>query len=298
MKVKTIMILAIERCGGLKIMNIDYLANLYWLYSYYRSNLLILIISCIILLTIILALIVSYRKLKSHNEKITDMQQLEMDIKEKALQLAAHEKDWLLKEIHHRVKNNLQVISSLLNLQSGYLTNDAAQKAIAESQQRIFAISLIHHHSLGTNGILHVTMPAYLNELVKHLVQSYKTDKNITVNVDADDIQMDVSYAMPVGLIVNEAVTNVLKHAYPNKNEGIVTITLKQLGDENYVLSVTDDGIGLNQNAINSNNSLGLTLIKGLSSDIEGELDLQNSNGTAISIYFNYCLPVDYTEIS
>jgi two-component sensor histidine kinase len=282
MKVKTIMIVAIVAGAGMEIMNI---------------NQVFLIISSIVLLAISLVVIVCYHRLKQKSEKAGDMQQLEIQMKAKALTLVSHQKDWLLQEVHHRVKNNLQVISSLLSLQSRYITNDAAQKAINESRQRIHALSLIQLHSIGENGLLYVNMQSYICELANHIKEDFENSGEVAITLDIDDVQMDVPYAVPLSLILNEAVTNALQHAFPSKCKGTITISLKRIESNNFVLTVKDNGIGLPQHFSNGE-TLGLSLIKGLSGDIDAHLNISNHNGTSIIAEFFYCASTHYEEIS
>jgi len=252
---------------------------------------LLLIMVC----SISLLLIISYYRLKRKSAKVRDLQQLEIETKEKALQIVAHQKDWLLKEIHHRVKNNLQVISSLLRLQSNYLTNEAALQAINDSRQRIHSMSLIHLHALGANGLLYVNMQNYLHDLVNNLKDDFENSKTVDFIIDAGTIEMDVPYAVPIGLIINEAVTNALKHAFPDNKKGKVTIRLQHSEQDNFLLSIHDNGIGLPDDIDKVSGSLGISLIKGLTGDIDARFTINNNNGTKITVAF-VCSESVYSE--
>ncbi|MBW8687891.1 sensor histidine kinase [Chitinophaga rhizophila] len=210
----------------------------------------------------------------------------------RVLQQLLNEKEWLLREVHHRVKNNLQTIVSLLESQSAYLENEALL-AIQESQNRIHAMSLIHQKLYHNENVASVDMSTYLPELVYYLRQSYNVKNTIGFNVQVDELELDVSQAIPLGLIVNEAVTNAIKYAFPKAETGQrIHITLRST-EESATLSIQDNGIGITNEVLYGKVwGLGLKLIRGLSKDIDGELDINSRQGTAINITFAISVPL------
>ncbi|ACU60927.1 signal transduction histidine kinase [Chitinophaga pinensis DSM 2588] len=209
-----------------------------------------------------------------------------------ALQQLVEEKEWLLREVHHRVKNNLQTIVSLLESQSAYLQNEALL-AIQESQNRIYAMSLIHQKLYHDENVSSVNMGVYLPELVQYLRLSYNVKNNVLFNVQVHDVELDVSQAIPLGLIVNEAVTNAIKYAFPVPQTGN-SISISLLADdERAKLTITDNGVGIPGDILQGNvRGLGLKLICGLANDIEGELLLKNNGGASVTISFEISQPL------
>lgn len=231
----------------------------------------------ILLSLIIAALLYRQNKLKQKsNDVITQ--------KNKLLERMVEEKEWLVKEIHHRVKNNLHTVICLLESQAAYLDNDAL-KAIETIQRRIYSMSLIHQKLYQSEDIKIIDMGAYLTEFVHYLVASFGSPENIHVSLHVDDIKLGVAQAIPAGLIINEAVSNSFKYGFPNQRKGSVTISLKRSGDC-VLLAVSDDGIGLKEETGHELNSLGLELIKGLGKDLHGNVSFEINNGTTIKLEF------------
>jgi two-component system, sensor histidine kinase PdtaS len=202
------------------------------------------------------------------------------------LQNLVTEKDWLLKEVHHRVKNNLQIVMSLLNSQSAYINNDAALSAIHDSQHRVHAMSLIHQKLYNSEGLSSIDMSLYIGELVSYLADSYNTGQRIRFELLIEPLELDVSQAVPFGLILNEAITNSIKYAFPNDEEGIITISITNTGLHHYLLTISDNGIGMPDSNIKKPGSLGMSLMAGLSEDLDGTFSIENNNGTLIKISF------------
>ncbi|MBO9563805.1 MAG: tetratricopeptide repeat protein [Niastella sp.] len=197
------------------------------------------------------------------------------------------EKQLLLTEIHHRVKNNLQVILSLLKLQSANL-KDEALAALNDSQHRVQAMSLIHQRLYHGDNISTINMQEYIHELVDYLKDSFISRTRIVFILNIEPVVLDVSQAVPLGLIINEAVTNIFKHAFPDRERGQVHISLEVLNKDELELNIVDNGVGLPANPAHpSKNSLGLKLMKGLSRDFNGQYTLESRNGTHIQIIFN-----------
>ena len=206
---------------------------------------------------------------------------------EKELQKSLNEKEMLLKEIHHRVKNNLLIISSLLNLQSGYIKDEVSKNIFKESQNRAKSMALIHERLYRSTDLKRINFGDYIRTLSNELYNTYIIDISlIKLNVNVEDIMLDIDTSIPLGLIVNELITNSLKHAFPQGKHGEIDINF-HLTDDKYLLEVRDDGIGFPKN-INYKNvdSLGLRLVASLTEQIEGEIVFSNISGTSFKIIF------------
>lgn len=196
------------------------------------------------------------------------------------------EKEWLLKEVHHRVKNNLHTVICLLESQAAHLENDAL-KAIENSQRRIYAMSLIHQKLYQSEDIKTIDMAVYLSEFFGYLKESFGDLENIRIFCDIDNLKLGVSEAIPLGLIINEAVTNAFKYAFPFHAEGEIAVALKRKGDE-IRLTIEDNGVGMLNDPNNEEpSSLGLQLIKGLTQEINGKISFFKHQGTKIVITFD-----------
>lgn len=229
----------------------------------------------IVLLAVIIALLVwlFWSKLKS-NKLITN--------KNGQLQQLLTDKSWLLKEMHHRVKNNLHIVMSLLESQSAYLQDDALA-AVKNSQSRIFSMSLIHQKLYQTDDARTIDMAFYIPELICYLRECFNLQRNFHINMDIDHTAFNVTEAVPLGLIINEAVTNSMKYAFRNDQNGAIHISLKATGINEYELIMADNGIGLSEGFDMDNlTSLGFQLIKGLSDQLEAQLHIANENGLKI----------------
>ena len=203
------------------------------------------------------------------------------------LQHLVTEKEWLLKEIHHRVKNNFHTVMGLLGTQSAYLKNDIAIKAIKDSQQRIQAMSLIHQRLYQSNNLSSIKMADYIYELVDTLKDSFDSHNPIRFHLDIDSVEMDLAHCIPLGLILNEAITNSFKYAFPGGRPGDIHIQLKNTSVNHYQLTVQDNGVGL-PTALNINrpDSMGMNLMRGLTTEIGGHFSLSGENGTRIEVSF------------
>jgi two-component sensor histidine kinase len=199
----------------------------------------------------------------------------------------AGEKERLLKEIHHRVRNNLQVVMSLLNSQAASLQDQAALSAIQESQHRVQAIALIHQKLYQAKGLTRIPMPAYLQEVLAYLTDAYRLAQAVRFYAEADDIELDVAQAVPLGLIINEALTNTLRYAFPGGRPGRVLVALQRLEECAYRLTVADDGVGLPAGYDPSRSrSLGMTLLHGFSAQLGGELRITGPPGLTLTLVF------------
>ncbi|MDR7370346.1 sensor histidine kinase [Flavobacterium aquidurense] len=241
--------------------------------------------SALFLITI--ALLFNRYRLKQRNHHKLELKEKEIHKKNINLRHLLDEKEWLLKEIHHRVKNNLQTVISLLNSQSAYLENDMALSAIKNSQHRIHSMSLIHQKLYNSENISTINMPNYIRELVEYLKESFSTGQRIRFEINVAPLELDVAQAVPLALILNESITNSIKYAFPDDRTGMINVTLEKVKDSYYILTISDNGIGYNTNVSpERKNSFGMSLIKGLSDDLEGKLSIENQNGTVIKIEF------------
>jgi len=197
------------------------------------------------------------------------------------------EKEWLLKEIHHRVKNNLQIIISLLNTQSRFLNNKEAIEAIAQSRHRMYAMSLIHQRLYQSENTTSVNMQTYINELVGYLKTSFDSGKQINFQLSIDIIILDIAQAIPVGLILNEVITNAIKYAFTDVESGNVSIKMQYNLQQKVLLEVSDNGKGLPVNFDRDNySSMGMRLINGLTEQINGKFIIENKNGVTVYLEF------------
>ncbi len=198
------------------------------------------------------------------------------------------DKEWLMKEINHRVKNNLQVVMSLLNTQSVYLKDETALNAIQASQHRVHAISLIHRKLYQTDHLLTVIdMSVYIKEITEYLADSLDVESRIQFSLAIDPIELDVAQAVPTGLIINEAITNAVKYAFPGKATGQIRISLCKTPAGCVELIIGDNGIGMPAHFNwQQTESLGMSLMQGLSKQLDGHLEVLNSNGLSIKVSF------------
>ena len=207
---------------------------------------------------------------------------------ERALKASLSEKEVLLREIHHRVKNNMQVISSLLNLQANHVTDAAIIEMFRESQRRIRSMALVHERLYQSADFSHIEFSEYLRSLAVHLFHSYRVDSSlIRLNLDVEKIFISINTAVPLGLIVNELISNALKHAFPERMSGEVSISLRQTGENNFSLRVKDDGVGFREGLdFRRAESLGMQIVMTLISQIEARIERREAQGTDFEIIF------------
>lgn len=197
------------------------------------------------------------------------------------------EKEILLAEIHHRVKNNMAVISGLLGIQSSYVKDEQAKKLFEESRNRIHSMALIHDKLYQHETFAKIDFCAYINDLVTYIKDSYDPGK-ATVKFDStcNDIFLDIKYAVPCGLILNELISNAYKHAFEGREEGEIKIVCTKMG-ERFTMMVSDNGIGYDiETALEKPASLGLTLINGLVGQVNGQVKTTSHQGTSFYLSF------------
>ena len=201
------------------------------------------------------------------------------------LKTSIKEKDVLLQEIHHRVKNNMQIISSLLNLQITYLDDEEAVNLLKESQNRVRSMAIIHEKLYQSNDFTKINLSEYINSLVNGLFYSYSIKKTIHSIINIDNVELNIETAVPVGLILNELISNSLKHGF-KKGNGEVYIKLKAVNDK-YEMVVGDNGTGFPKDLdFRKTESLGLQLVNNLVNQIDGVIKMSTDQGTEFKIIF------------
>jgi PAS domain S-box-containing protein len=207
---------------------------------------------------------------------------------EDRLQVSLLEKEVLLREIHHRVKNNMQVISSLLNLQSRKIQDSAVLDMFRESQRRIRSMALIHERLYQSSDLSRIEFSEYLRNLATHLFHSYQVEASrVQLRIEAEAVDLNINTAIPCGLIVNELVSNALKHGFPEGRSGHLQIDLHRVEGEGYMLRVTDDGVGFPQGLdFRKTETLGMQIVNTLASQIDASVELDQENGTRFTIHF------------
>jgi two-component sensor histidine kinase len=196
------------------------------------------------------------------------------------------EKEILLKEIHHRVKNNLQVISSILNLQSSFVTDENTLEILQESRNRIRSMAIIHENLYRTEDFSSINFSSYLENLSANLVSSYRINEEVILETKLEEVDLILDQAIPCGLLVNELITNALKYAWKHGERGVITINLFQK-ESQVNLQIFDDGIGLPFNFEDAKpETLGLQLVETLIEQLDGQLEVKIENGTKYFIKF------------
>ena len=211
----------------------------------------------------------------------------ERRLAEEQIKTSLKEKEVLLKEVHHRVKNNLQVVSSLLFLQSQTVKDEETRRILEESRNRVKSMAFIHKQLYQSTNVAQIDFSPYVRNLARNLLDSYRTNgKGITLDVHVEDVFLALDTAIPCGLIINELVSNALKHAFLNGAEGHITVDLHRMAGKN-VLIVSDNGVGLpGEIDVLNAETLGLQLVSALAMQIEGRLELIRDKGTVFKITF------------
>ncbi len=205
------------------------------------------------------------------NEKLTD---------------ALREKEILMREIHHRVKNNLQIISSLLKLQMRNANKENIGDILNATENRVRSIALVHEHLYSSQNLTNIDFPSYIRSIARHLADTYGAElRNIRIEVKSEDILLDIGRAIPCGIIINELITNALKYAFSEKAGGTVTIVFRSVDSGEYYLEIADNGRGLNKDfKPEETSSLGFKIVHTLASQLRTSLDIKSEHGTSISM--------------
>ncbi|MBS1601446.1 MAG: histidine kinase, partial [Bacteroidetes bacterium] len=263
-----------------------------------------------VLLILLLALLYSRYRTKQRSNRLLQIRQKEIDdtncrlhqlnvrqqglLEEKVRLLEEkerllEEKEWLMREVHHRVRNNLQLIISLLKMQTAHLRDELALSAFGDISTRIYTISLIHQQLYQDQGdMTMINMPDYVSGLVGFLDESRRTEQRIGFTLEVAPIRLDVSQSVPVGLILNEAISNAIKYAFPGDYiDPRISIILRQDEDRTIHLTVSDNGVGLPAELdIEHSSSMGLPLIRTLAIQLEGQVTVYPRPGTTIDLTF------------
>lgn len=236
--------------------------------------------SVVLFLFILFSIIISYFVTKRNIERKRS---------ERIISESLQEKEVFIKEIHHRVMNNLSVIQSLLSLQCSYGVDDKSRDTLIECGNRVKSMSMIHEMLYTSNNSSSINCSEYIQNLVTRLFQIYNVDKSaVKLTIDIPKVFLDVETMIPIGLIVNELVTNALKHAFPENREGELFVVLSQDGSDKFTLTVKDNGIGLpaDFDAMESQKTFGMKIVIALIDQINGALEIKNNDGTEFRISF------------
>lgn len=225
-------------------------------------------------------------EINARNEQLRANQE-EISLQNGQLNQLLQEKEWLIKEIHHRVKNNLQIISSLLNTQASYLDSEQAVAAIRDSQNRMQAISIVHQRLYQSDDLATISIRLYIKELSECILDSFHGNNRIKFKINLTDALLDTARTVPLGLILNEAITNSVKYAFDKKHTGIITLSSSITDDNLYELVIRDNGRGLPDDFdMYACNSLGVNMIIGLTDQLGGRVSFATDGGTVITIAF------------
>jgi PAS domain S-box-containing protein len=212
---------------------------------------------------------------------------------EEAVQAALREKEVLLKEVHHRVKNNMQVISSLFSLQADHIEDAEARRILKEGQARVRSMALVHEKLYQSGNLSKIDFGGYLQSLAVHLFQAMAVDEGqVRLEEDLGEVSLDINAAVPCGLLANELISNALEHAFSGGQRGVIRLGLRRLADGDVELRVADDGAGFPEGLdFRLTQSLGLQIVNLLVSQLDGTIELDRRNGTAFTIRFRDTKP-------
>jgi PAS domain S-box-containing protein len=206
---------------------------------------------------------------------------------EERLRASLREKEVLLKEVHHRVKNNLQVVSSLLGLQARLIADLATRKQFEESQYRIQSMALLHETLYQSNDLARFDFSEYIRRLAEQLFRSYRSSRHVRLRIDLAALHFHVDAAVPCGLIVNELMSNALKYAFPRPKHGEIRVQLREVRPGEAELVVADDGVGIPPGVDwVTARTLGLRLVRTLAEQIHGRVELDRTAGTCFRLHF------------
>ena len=242
-----------------------------------KTNTLYIILSGL-LAFILFGLFYYYKKRQKKNQELQHLN-LALDTKNKQNEL-------LLKEIHHRVKNNLELVKSLLALQSAQMEDSASKEAMLSSQNRVQSMGIIHQKLYQGENLGSIEMKDYFINLGEGILDAFNADDKVKIECAMENLELDVDTAVPIGLIVNELLTNALKYAFPKEAKGNILISLSQPTPETLTLKVTDNGIGKQDGLAPKGTGFGSQLIQLLTQQLDGEMQEQQDNGTTLLFQF------------
>lgn len=207
---------------------------------------------------------------------------------EQTIRSALKEKEVLLQEVHHRVKNNLQVVSSLLSMQERKVDDESVRKVFRESRNRIHSMALIHEHLYGSESLSRVEFDRYVRDFADVLYRSYRADRTrVRLKTELESLELGLDTAVPCALILNELISNALKHAFPDGRRGEIEVALSQRPDRSITLCVSDDGVGVPDDVgFWNTKSLGWKLVRTLVRQLDGEVEIGGPPGTRICVRF------------
>ncbi len=221
----------------------------------------------------------AYLKLREKNSKISKQNSI--------IKQALAEKNILLKEIHHRVKNNLQVISSLFSMQMRHSSDDLTKRILSDGKNRIRSIALIHQSLYQTDNISKISFKGYLTNLTKNLYSAFEIDDtDIRLEMDVGDIYLELETMISLGLVLNELISNCFKHAFKETKTGLITVRLDEI-DNQLILEVQDNGKGMVADRFNKKSSFGNKLVTAFSKKLKAELSVEEGNGTTVTMIIN-----------
>lgn len=213
-----------------------------------------------------------------NHEDITERKRTHLELKQ-----SLEEKEVLLREIHHRVKNNLQVISSILQMESNQHENAEARQALQDMQLRIKSMGLVHERLYQSPELSHVDVQDYLTQLAHNVLQTYSRGEHPALDLDVQEMELPLDKAIPCGLVATELLSNACQHAFPDGRTGTVRLSAR-CSDETCTLTVSDDGVGMPEDV--SGDSLGLQLVDMLAAQLDGTVEFTGEEGTTATLTF------------
>ncbi len=238
-----------------------------------------------LLLVFLVSIFLLYRKIRGKNQQLQQLNTEMVDINQE-LDHGNRQKELLLKEIHHRVKNNLEMISGLLELQSMKSNDQQIRRAILDSQNRVLSIGLIHQKLYQGEQLGEVDMQEYLSSLCRSILENLEGTGRIAVSYNiTPGLVLDIDTAVPIGLMTNEIMVNAIKHAFPDRQEGNIRVSLKEISEEELFFEVADNGVGKPLDIQHNIGSFGMQLIQLLTRQLEGSYQERRNNGTIQSFY-------------
>ena len=225
-----------------------------------------------------------HKALANLNQEIFERTKLEENLK-----ASLEEKETLLHETHHRVKNNMQVINSLLQLQSNAIEDNTIKEILKDSRSRVYAMAAVHETLHGSEKLSEIDLKNYLSKITTSIFQSYSADHSkVKLNSNVENSPINLNQAYPLGLIINELISNALKYAFPDNREGEIKVSVKKQ-DKELDLTIIDNGVGMPEDVDWKNtNTLGLKLVSTLvENQLDGSIDMESKNGTKFTIKFN-----------